>query len=485
MTIVTLCFLINLNIFPQNAFSDNYSMIAPLGTVKSMATSNFQLFVLSDEYLIFMDKNGLRIENTVYVDAGAELVGYDNFNTDLWIVYRDKIIRFSTTTFNFREFPIDLAVAGFAVDASELYIETARTSEKYSLDKISGTLTKVNSVPSNLNWYKKLTEADMRQYPFLSPYYYTDDVQATQTPFEQYPITALYDDGMYLYVGTQRYGILKYNKVSWQSERIITGPLDTHIKRVRKIDGKAVLVSNSGISYYDTADSKWSYQRFRDVINDLVSFRDRLYFARSNTILYATGSLEFPTETFDRDILTLSKDSENIYVGTRSGAFMIIAGSGEAIPFGPARQAVYAIHTTADAIYVGGEIGMYKYDRDNREWSTVLGFGIKDIVQVRSDMYSLGTNNQLIQYSPAADSIEGTTDWSLLPYFNVYDIDTDDSVVYCATHAGAYYYDPTTGSYRIINNLPRVQYQYLHVIDDRLMAISGNLIYSLPLEYRD
>jgi hypothetical protein len=485
MALFTLCFLINLNIYPQNALSDYYMMIAPLGTVKSMATSNFQLFALNDEYLLFMDKNNLRMEKAVYVDRGAELVGYDNFNTDLWIVYPDKIIRFSTATYNIREFPIDLAISRFAVDVSKLYIETTNIAEKYTLDKISGTLTKVNSVPGNLNWYKKLTEADMRQYSFLSPYYYTDDVQITQTPFEQYPITALYDDGMYLYVGTYRYGILKYNKISWQSEHIITGPLDAHIKRVRKTDDKTVLVSNSGISYYDAANRGWHYQRFKDVISDLISFDDILYVARSNSVLRTAGSLEFPTETFNRDILTLSKDSENIYVGTRSGAFMIIAGSGEAIPFGPATQAVYTIHTTADAVYIGGEIGMYKYDREDREWSTVLNFGIKDIVQVRDDMYSLGTNNQLIRYSLTADSTQGTADWSLLPYFNVHDIDTDDSVVYCATYAGAYYYEPATGSYRIIYNLPRVQYEYVHVIEDRLMAISGNLIYSLPLEYRD
>jgi hypothetical protein len=48
-----------------------------------------------------------------------------------------------------------------------------------------------------------------------------------------------------------------------------------------------------------------------------------------------------------------------------------------------------------------------------------------------------------------------------------------------------YYYEPDGKHYRIIYNLPRIKYEHVHVIDDRLMAISDNVIYLLPLEYRD
>ncbi|MDH4211855.1 MAG: hypothetical protein OEV79_10465 [candidate division WOR-3 bacterium] len=481
-----LCFLIHSNVYPQNALWDRYTILAPLGTIKSLATSNQNIFALSDDYLLLINKNSLELENTVYINRGAQMVGYDNYTTDLWIVCSDNIIRFSTASFNIREFPIHFPVNRFAIDANNLYMETVKTLEKYSLDKVIGTLTKINSFPQNLNWHKRISDAEMRQYPFLSPYYYSDDIEISQTPFEQYPITALHDDGMYLYVGTHRYGILKYNKISWQSQRIITGPLDSGIKTIRKVDGKILIISKSGISYFAADTRSWHYQRFRDLITDVISYNDDVYIAQRNRVLKTTGSMEFPTETFSEDVLTLQNDNRNIYIGTRSGAFRIIEGSGEAMLFGPTTGAVYAIHPTPQAVYVGGEFGLYKYEKEGGEWSTQFNFGTKDIVQVHDNIYILGTNNQIIRLpAPVADSMPDNTGWDLLPYFNIYDIDTDGAVIYCATYSGIYYYDPGSKSYRIIYNLPRIQYEHVYVIDDRLMAISDNIVYLLPLEYRD
>lgn len=481
-----LCFLINANILPQNALWDRYRMLAPLGTVKSLAVSSQNIFALNDDYLLFINKHNLQIEQTIYIDRGATMIGYDNYNTDLWIVCRDNILRFSTTSFNIREFPVHFSVNRFAIDVNNLYIETVGTLERYSLDKVIGTLTRINSFPQNLQWYRTISESDIRQYSFLTPYYYSDDIEISQTPFEQYPITALYDDGMYLYVGTHRYGILKYNKVSWQRQRIIPGPLDSDIKAVRKADGKILFVSGTGVSYYSTDTDTWRYQRFRDAIADVISYNNELYIAQRNRVLRTSGSLEFPTETFSDDVLTLQTDSKNIYIGTRSGAFRIIEGSGDAILFGPSRGAVYALLPTSYAVYVGGEFGLYKYEKESGVWSTVLSFGTKDIVQVRDDIFTLGTNNQIMRFpGPIADSIPDSTGWELLPYFNIYDIDADDTVIYCATYSGVYYYEPGSGNYRIIYNLPRIPYERVYVIDDQLMAVSDNVIFMLPLEYRD
>jgi hypothetical protein len=480
------CLLIHSNIYPQNALWDRYTMLSPLGTVKSLAASNQYLFALSDDYLLIIDKNSLALENTVYIDEDVQLVGYDRYNTDLWIVCSGKIIRLSTSSFNTREFPIHFPVTRFAVDMNNIYIETAKTGEKYSLDKVIGTLTKVNSFPQNLDWYKRISDTDLRQYTFLSPYYYSDDIQISQTPFEQYPITALYDDGMHLYVGTHRYGILKYNKISWQKERIITGPLDSDIRAIRRMDDEILVISRSGISYFSGDNRRWRYQRFRDVINDAISFKDEIYIAQRNRVLKTAGTMEIPTETFSEEILTLKADSKNIYIGTRSGAFRIIEGSGDAMFFGPTDGAVYAIHPTPHAVYMGGEFGFYMYDAEVGEWSTLLNFGTKDIVEVKENIYTLGTNNQIIRFpGPPADTTADSTGWELLPYFNIYDIDTDDAVIYCATYSGMYYYEPDGKHYRIIYNLPRIKYEHVHVIDDRLMAISDNVIYLLPLEYRD
>ena len=117
---------------------------------------------------------------------------------------------------------------------------------------------------------------------------------------------------------------------------------------------------------------------------------------------------------------------------------------------------------------------------------TVLNFGVKDIVAINNDIFALGTNNQIMHYSNVADdSPEADTNWYLLPYFNIYDIDTDSEVLYCATYAGIHYYDPASSLYKAIYNLPRIDYQYVFFVDNTILAISSDAVYSLPLEHRD
>ncbi|UCD19928.1 MAG: hypothetical protein JSU64_01980 [candidate division WOR-3 bacterium] len=486
MTTLVLFLLIQLDIYPQNVAWDRYSMMAPLGRINSIASSNQHVFALSDDYLLFIDKHTFRMENTIYLNRSPELIGYDPYTTDLWIACRDNMIRLMTTSYSLRQFPIQFTVNRFSIDVDKIYIESNRNAQKYALDKITGAVSAVTSFPRNLTWYKKVSDSDIRQYPFLSPYYFSDDIQISQIPFERYPITAIHDDGMNLYVGTDRYGLLKYNKISWQSQRIVNGPLDSRVIGVRKTDDRIVLISNSGISYFTPQTGNWDYQRFRDAVVDLVYYNEQIFVARRNSVLRIAGTMEFPVGMFNKDILSLAHDERNLYIGTRSGAYRIIEGTGEPVLFGPTTHAVNVIYATGRSVYVGGELGMYEYDREAGEWSTVLSFGTKDIVEVAGDIYSLGTNNQIIRHpSATVDSATADTAWVLLPYFNVYDIDTDGTVLYCATYSGIYYYEPVSTHYRIIYNLPRITYENVFVVDDRLLALSKGLIYSLPLEYRD
>ena len=186
------------------------------------------------------------------------------------------------------------------------------------------------------------------------------------------------------------------------------------------------------------------------------------------------------------DILAIDSDSSYIYAATLSGLFRIAQGTSIEMPFGPQRYAVYYVYPTEEAVYAGGEFALYKYSRDDRTWTTALGFGVKDIVRLQDDIYALGTNNQIMRVlDEPVDSLAPDSGWVLLPYFNIYDIDTDGDVLYCATYSGIYYYVPEASLYRIIYNLPRMQYDYVSVINDQLVAVGKNSIYSLPLEHRD
>ena len=486
MISLILLFSINVSTYPQNAMWDRYTIIPPLGTIRSIAASDLEVFATSDRYLLFVSKLDYTLKKSLYFDCDLELVGYDNYTTDLWLTCTDMIIRLNTMTYALRTFPVPGAVNRFTFDAKHVFFESAQSGERFALDKITGVLSSINNFPQNLKWYKRTSENDIRAYPFLNPYYYYDDPQFSQVPFQTYPITALYDDGMYLYVGTDRYGLLKYDKVSWDSRRIIYGPLDSHIKTVKKFGKNICFLSASGISYPREDLGRWSYLRLNKAAADLVAIDDEIFLARSNRVFRTSDNLEFPVGDFTTSVLALGSDSAHIYIGTNSGLFRIAKDTRTKIPFGPDMYAVYYIYPTTDAVYVGGEFALYKYVRAENEWTTVLSFGVKDIVEINNSIYALGTNNQIMRYVDAPnDSLPADTSWYLLPYFNIYDIDTDNEVLYCATYAGIHYYDPASSLYKAVYNLPRIDYEYVFFVDNTILAISRDAVYSLPLEHRD
>jgi hypothetical protein len=481
-----LCFLVNSTIYPQNALWDHYTVIPPLGTVKSIASSNLHVYAISGDYLLFINKQNFTFEKSVYFSCEPYLVGYDQYTNDIWVVCRDTLVRFTTTTYSLRKFPFTHLVHRFAIDASNLYVETMASGGKYRINKATGAISSVNVFPENLFWYKTTTDSDIRKYPFLSPYYYFDDPDRSQRPTQQYPITAIHEDGMYLYVGTDRYGILRYHTISWQSQRIVHGPLDGFLKRVRRDGEKIYFLSTSGISYRERDTENWRYLRLDGRTTDFAFFNSELFVAAYDQVVRTSGALEFPYVDVRTDILSIETDANSMYIGTRSGSYRIFKGSKDVLHFGPDHYVIYSIYPTDDAVYVGGEFAMYKFDKETAAWSTLLNFGIKKIVGISAGVYALGLNNQIIQYRPGGfDTLDIDTSWTLLPYFNIYDIDAGDDVVYCATHTGIYYYDPANIEYKVIYNLPRIRYDYIFLVDDHIFAIAGGTIYSLPVEHRD
>jgi hypothetical protein len=485
MISILLFFAIGVTIYPQNAMWDHYTIVPPLGTIESITTSDIEVFAASDRYLLFFNKLSYTFEKSVLFDCDLEIVGYDNYTNDLWIVCPDGMIRFNTISYTLRTYPAPALISRFALDVKNVYFESTKATGRFAMDKVTGALSSINSYPDDLRWYAKTSAQDIRKYPFLTPYYYYDDAQVSQVPFQQYPITAVYDDGGYLYVGTDHFGLLKYNKTSWVSQRLVYGPLDSQIMTVKKFNQRIYFLSASGISYFQQDVRDWEYMRLNRIATDISGANNETYLARDNRVLRTSGNLEFPVSDLKADVLTLTSDSQYLYIGTRSGLYRIILGTNSAIPFGPDRYAVYYVFPTKDAVYVGGEFALYRYSKAEGTWTTALNFGVKDIVGIADDIYALGTNNQIMRHAAAADSTTSDSSWTLLPYFNIYDIDTDDKVLYCATYAGIQYYEPGTALYTPVYNLPRIYYNYVFVSDNMLIAVSRNAIYILPLEYRD
>lgn len=485
MTKILVCsVLFSVHIFSQNIFWDRYTIIPPLGTVKSIATSPLDVYAISDDYLLMFDKQTLGLKKTIRFDEDISLVGYDQQYNDLWILGTTHIIRLTIITYSMIQYTFTDEIGRFGVGRDYLYLDGVKD---YSLNKKTGELKTIQIFPENIVWSERTTPAHIRKYPFLTPYYYTDEQQESEAPFDQFPITALADDGMSLYVGTRGYGILKYSKISWQKQRIIYGPLDSKIRKVKKFDNTVCFITSQGLSYFPTTVDNWRYRRFIHPIVDFLFIDNKYVIGFENRISRVDGSVIFSISNFTTDIYELDSDEQYIYVGTHSGLFKMYKGTSKSVPFGPDRFPVYAIHATEDAIYVGGEFAFYKYSKEDDVWLKILPYGVKEISEIKDELYLLGVNNQIIKYKRTQGEDLGNidTNWILLPYFNIYDIDTGNEVLYCASYAGIYYYDPDTELYKVINNLPSIKYDYVFLTDDNIVAVSRGTIYSLSLKYRD
>jgi len=481
-SILLTCLIFSVNIYPQNVFFDPYTIIPPLGNIKSIAASTLDIFAVSDNNLLVFDKNNLSLKRTYVFDSPINLIAYDQWFDDVWITGTNEIIRLSLGSGISRQYQINEHINAVGIALDYIYLDAGI---KYQLNRTTGETKLMGTFPNGIKWYRSTSENDIRKYPMLNPYYYSDDLEESQLPFFQYPVTSLCDDGIILYVGTQGYGLLRYNKVSWQKERVIYGPLDRRVRKVQKFGDDQYFISPSGISIY-TGTSGWRYLRMLGDISNLVTIGDKLMVSIGNRLSYLSGTMLFPIADFDNSVLAVSTDGNNIYIGTAYGMFRVLDGSNEPFEFGPDKYPVNAVYVTEKNVYVGGEVAFYRYEKRTMTWSKVINRGIKDIVEINNEFYLLSTDNQLIKYRDgASDSLSNDTNWVLLPYFNVYDIDTDHEVLYCASYAGVAYYDPKDQLYKVMYNLPRIKFNYVFVADSDLIAVSDQGIYRLPVKYRD
>ncbi|OPX17758.1 hypothetical protein BXT86_04785 [candidate division WOR-3 bacterium 4484_100] len=478
INLLSICVIFSISISPHNIYLEHYYIIPPLGRIYSITASTRYLFVASDNYLIFFNKPDLSFEKALMFDRTLELIAYDQSTDDIWLISLPEIVRFTPFTYSIKTFPFSRVVNRLAVDSKYLYLDTGT---KYCLDKRTGKLKTVSSFPPGLYWNEKDPSPLLKKYTFLTPYYYFDQEKESQIPFQRYPITALYDDGINLFVGTDRFGLLKYNKVSWQYQRIIYGPLDSQIDKVYQIDSIIHFLSAGGISYFQAQKRKWHYLRLKQRPENILWMDKEFVLSFENRLLKLNGTFTFPLGNFQGRVLCLNQDTQNIYIGTTQGLFRLPIRANEPLPFGLKDFAIYVIHPTEDKIYIGGENGFYRYDKKSKTWSRPISFGIKDIVSIGHNLYLLGLNNQLISYQ--SDASDSDTTWFLLPYFNIYDITTDQEVLYCASYSGVYYYNPQSSSYQIVHQLPRIKYDYVFFVGDKLIAIADKKIYALSEEY--
>ncbi len=470
-------FLIALQIYPANPRLDRYEVVPTLGRIGALTVSAFDLFALSDQELIVINKSDLRITRTVAFDAPVSLMAYDQFRDELWLAAGNSLIRFNLALGSIREYPLSSGpISALAVTPERVYF---MAGEPYSLQVMTGVIKKTMP-PEGLNWSQTLTDEELQKHPYLSPYYYRDDPSESQVPMTRFEITALLDDGLYVYAGTDRFGVLRYNALTLQHERVIYGPLDSQVRQARRVGGRIAFLTEAGLSFYDPQSNRWSYRRLEVPIAQFLALDTTILIASNSQLSTLSGTMVFPITEFPTRVLALGADERRYFIGTEWGMFQIPRGTRESFVFGPDKNPVRSILVLDNHTYVGTDFALYRGDSAGTTWDTIMPFGVQKMLPVGSDLYCLSVSNQLIRCRPVADS-----QWILLPYFNIYDIETDSAVVYCAGYNGLNYYDPAGGFYKPIYRLPRLAYRHVFLADGHLLVVADGGFYRLAVGDRD
>lgn len=470
-------FLIALQISPANPRLDRYEVVPTLGRINALAASAFDLYALSDQDLIVINKSDLRVTRTVAFDTPVFLMAYDQFRDELWLTASGYLIRYSLALGSIREYPFSSGtISALAVTPERVYFIT---NAVYSLQVMTGVIKKTTP-PEGLDWSQALTDEDLQKHPYLSPYYFRDEPGESQVPMNRFDITALLDDGLYVYAGTDRFGVLRYNALTLQHERIVYGPLDRQIRQARRVGDRIAFLTGAGLSFYDPRSARWSYRRLETPIVQFMAFDTTLLIASDSRLSTLTGTMVFPISEFPTRILSLGADEHRYFIGTEWGMFRIPRGTREPLDYGPDQGPIRSILTLDGRTYVGTDFALYRGDSIGTRWDTIMPFGVQKMIPLGPDLYCLGVNNQLIRCRPDADS-----QWTMLPYFNVYDIETDGAVVYCAGYNGLNYYDPGRGFYKPIYRLPRLAYRHVFLADGHLLVVADGGLYRLAVGDRD
>lgn len=470
-------FLVALQVQPANPRLDRYEIVPALGRVGALAASAFDLYVLSDQELIVIRKSDLAVTRALSFSAPIDLMAYDRFRDELWLTAGNSLVRYNLFLGSCREYPVTTgAISALAVTPERIYFIT---DVPCALHVATGTI-KPASPPDGLNWAHGLTDEELRERPYLSPYYYRDGPGESRIPMTRFGITALLDDGLYLYAGTDRFGVLRYNTLTLQRDRIVYGPLDRRVRQVRRVGDRVAFLTEAGLSFYESHSNRWSYRRLDIPIAQFLTLDTTLLIASDTRLSALSGTMIFPVSDFPARVIALGADDRRYYIGTEWGMFQIPRGTREPLGFGPDRDPVRAILACGGHVYVGTDFALYRGDSTGTAWDTVMPFGVQKMLAVGSDLYCLSANNQLIRCRPDADS-----QWVLLPYFNVYDIETDGAVVYCAGYNGLNYYDPDRGFYKPVYRLPRVAYRHVFFADGRLLVVADDGLYRLAAADRE
>lgn len=448
----------------------HYLEIPPMGTITSIASSPRHLLLVNDHRLVFLNKN--ERYRIVYAYAPPEppnLVGYDIEYGDFFAVGTENFYRINEFTYSVRSYSVPRArtIAGFAIGPGYIYWYDGTALMR--VNKRSGKVETAAAVPPEARWFRRADAQALRAFPFLSPYYYED------SRFNRYPVTALAEDGMDLYVGTAGYGLFKYHRLTWEKSHITFSPYTSPVRRLLKQPGGLYFVGDFTVSWFDAAGDSFTNLRFDNRIDNLIPLQNKIYIGSANRLLSYEGNFVYPIAEPVENVRLFVQDGPDILYATRDGLYRLNVPANSVDYLGLEDAGINALLVDSTAIYAAGERGFFRYERSTTNWERLMNLPLLDALRFGDQYYFIAATRQLFVLSATTDTIMP------LPYMNITCFDTDGQLVYLGTALGLAVYDPQRRTYRTAPYLPKEKINALALADDAIWLVTDRSILKMAL----
>lgn len=315
----------------------------------------------------------------------------------------------------------------------------------YEFNKFSGEFKRLDGAPAGIVWYPKDSP---QNYPFLAPYFVQD------RKLKRYYMTSAARDGEDLWVGTQGYGLYKYNIYTYEPTHCIFGPGNKCVNVMLK-DGDIFWfggISGNVITRWDRKNDEWTYFSVEDnygilstSITSITATEKYAWFGTKEGVTrYEKSSGDFQTYTvFDglpsNFVLSLAADSLSLWVGTIQG--LVRMEDGNVIEKALSGVSINDILVRDNETWVASSRGVF---RKKKKWQPfrdpngILSLETEKVIEDRGRFF-FATKMGLVIY--ANGKFQRFTYPVYLPGDRIFSITTDSNNIWIGTNNGVIKYD--------------------------------------------
>ena len=407
--------------------------------VVSISGDNYSGFVGVTRGVYEIDRGSRKLVHTFTSADGirgeVRAVYYDPKMNLLWILSSGNLLALNPFSDVATSYPLpEPEVNSLGAGTDHIYLASPTGSHRMS--KLGGVYDTLSPARDKVAWYGSLADGKASDYGFLTPYAYYDK------EMNRHPITTVFREGRWLWVGTEGYGALLYNAVTgtlvgqWQ-----LGPAISRVRSIFNSQGSIWFAGDEMLTRYSPQRDTWAW------------------FPTPFNIFYLDSSLLLRSKVLDlahhEPILAVAEDTLGSWLGTTEGIYYYTPKGNVLTQHLLLKSRANAILIDRDSVFIGTDDGLIRYDRASRAWSLFND----TMQQMHFGAFGVATTSRRRYYAVYGgfETQDSLADWELLtpPGWNLSmhpeALAAVGNRLFAGSDDGVIVYDERTGAYSVLN----------------------------------